>query len=506
MKTPRPAKFNSITLTNFKGYRGTHKIPLKPLTILVGSNSAGKSSLMKSILTMSQVAQKQRKLNDLSLELHGKLAKCGTYDETLNDNSEKNFFSIKYGVNLESALLQEARNESKRNDIKSFHEEKFPGADYEVEFKFGKHPDSNLLANFLGLNIDFGEFNLIKTQGIYSTNTDAQKRKDFARAREYISSGRPLKNVRITTEVVFPDTEDLWDDDDKEAMERQDDIVKRLEKEPNPAVKMDPDFQFYCFAGQGFPWWIHANNFVLRKNIGWANNISAFVTRTVSQIIYLGPLREEHSRESKIASSSSNRIGIKGEKLPGMLHSRNENKEIMNKFHSHLSNMGIADKIITRETMVERNGEMSPSGFIRMYVEDCNGNERHISDMGTGVGQVAPIVFECILRRNRLILIEQPEVHLHPKAQSELGDLFIDSLEEGNQLIVETHSSTMIERIRRRIREGEISHNDVNIIYLKSSKKGTEVIPIGFESDGDFDSPWPEDTFFGEREKEIFGW
>ena len=226
----------------------------------------------------------------------------------------------------------------------------------------------------------------------------------------------------------------------------------------------------------------------------------------MSQIIYLGPLREEHSRESKIASSSSNRIGIKGEKLPGMLHSRNENKEIMNKFHSHLSNMGIADKIITRETMVERNGEMSPSGFIRMYVEDCNGNERHISDMGTGVGQVAPIVFECILRRNRLILIEQPEVHLHPKAQSELGDLFIDSLEEGNQLIVETHSSTMIERIRRRIREGEISHNDVNIIYLKSSKKGTEVIPIGFESDGDFDSPWPEDTFFGEREKEIFGW
>ena len=175
-------------------------------------------------------------------------------------------------------------------------------------------------------------------------------------------------------------------------------------------------------------------------------------------------------------------------------------------YEGYLSNMGIADKIITRETMVERNGEKSPSGFIRIYVEDSNGNERHISDMGTGVGQVAPIVFECILRRKRLILIEQPEVHLHPKAQAELGDLFIDSLEEGNQLIVETHSPTMIERIRRRIREGEISHNDVNIIYLKSSKKGTEVIPIGFESDGDFDSPWPEDTFFGEREKEIFGW
>ena len=107
-------------------------------------------------------------------------------------------------------------------------------------------------------------------------------------------------------------------------------------------------------------------------------------------------------------------------------------------------------------------------------------------------------------QENRLMLIEQPELHLHPSAQAELGELFNDSIKSGNQLIVETHSVTLIERIRKLIRKGELSNKDVRIIYVQNQESSSSSIckQIGFLSDGDFDTAWPEKDFFGEREAE----
>jgi predicted ATPase len=116
---------------------------------------------------------------------------------------------------------------------------------------------------------------------------------------------------------------------------------------------------------------------------------------------------------------------------------------------------------------------------------------------------------------NQLIAIEQPELHLHPALQAELGDVFIESAlgENKNTFLIETHSEHVILRLLRRIREtaeGELPPGatplrpeDVAVLYVKPGSEGSEVIELPVNIEGDFDKPWP-DGFFPERSKELF--
>ena len=123
-------------------------------------------------------------------------------------------------------------------------------------------------------------------------------------------------------------------------------------------------------------------------------------------------------------------------------------------------------------------------------------------DLGFGTSQVLPIVYECLANNAKLILIEQPELHLHPSAQGELANVFAYASKNQNQLLVETHSVAIIERTRHLIRKGEISSKDATIIFVgKDDKKGSYIKQIDFLPDGTFSDPWPEDDFFGEHER-----
>ena len=111
--------------------------------------------------------------------------------------------------------------------------------------------------------------------------------------------------------------------------------------------------------------------------------------------------------------------------------------------------------------------------------------------------------------------MEQPEIHLHPALQAELGDVFIEAAlgERKNTLLIETHSEHLILRILKRIREtteGElppgqipVKPDHVQVIYAKPTSKGTILHSIGISEDGEFLEKWP-DGFFPERAKELF--
>src|SRR5262249_37919156 len=99
-----------------------------------------------------------------------------------------------------------------------------------------------------------------------------------------------------------------------------------------------------------------------------------------------------------------------------------------------------------------------------------NAFDLDITDVGFGISQVLPILVEGFVSPpGKVIMIEQPEIHLHPKMQGELADLFSDianlgaGTEEGKRrsLIIETHSEYLLSRLRRRIAEGKIRHSDV---------------------------------------------
>ncbi len=150
-----------------------------------------------------------------------------------------------------------------------------------------------------------------------------------------------------------------------------------------------------------------------------------------------------------------------------------------------------------------------------IYFEDVSTKAKiPPSNLGVGFSQMIPFVSSALTSENRLIAIEQPELHVHPALQTELADLFIQSaMERKNRFLIETHSEHLILRVLRRIRETNdpklppnkhpIRPEDVAVLYVQPGDKESEVIELPVTADGDFAVPWPG-GFFAERSAELF--
>ena len=136
-------------------------------------------------------------------------------------------------------------------------------------------------------------------------------------------------------------------------------------------------------------------------------------------------------------------------------------------------------------------------------------------DVGIGISQVLPVLVMAYGSHGKILAMEQPEIHLHPALQAELGDVFIESAlgARKNTFILETHSEHLILRLLRRIREtanGELGSGacairpqDVAVLYVVPDKEGSVVTEIPIRQDGEFITDWP-DGFFPERAEELF--
>ena len=127
-------------------------------------------------------------------------------------------------------------------------------------------------------------------------------------------------------------------------------------------------------------------------------------------------------------------------------------------------------------------------------------------DLGSGIAQVLPIITQAFKSNGEMILIEEPEIHLHPKAQAELGGMFADAAKEkNNTFIIETHSENLLLRLEKLIRHGELSKDDVSVIYVDKNENGSYCIPLELDAEGDIinisDVP---DGFFEEGFDELF--
>jgi len=131
-------------------------------------------------------------------------------------------------------------------------------------------------------------------------------------------------------------------------------------------------------------------------------------------------------------------------------------------------------------------------------------------DIGFGLSQVLPVLVTALASRERLIVVEQPELHLHPALQAELGDVFIESAlgERKNTFLLETHSEHLILRILRRVRETTESRlpagatpvqpENIAVVFVEPMAKGSLVRHLPVTPDGDFGAPWPG-GFFADR-------
>lgn len=485
-------QINTIQLENFKAFKDSKCIKLGKINLVVGKNSAGKSSLMKSILGASQTAR-QRKVDNSDFRLVGDLADLGTFKDTIHGKEENSKFSISFGI----------KPPNRRHDHV-----------ITIEYTYKKGPRL-VSATVSGIKAFIGKDLVCSARSAYKD----QKKFKLGMPGQVLSHTQIEDTNHI--ELNLPDIEipevlrkinQLLADDGGEKSKKKEEVkdnkqvmvlndmyirIFRVVKTINETVRKDGTI------GKKEIWRSVNTLDVSADILSEISGASRSIDEILTNCVYIGPLRDEPSRSARLAVSSGRSSGKKGENLAVMLHSNLEDNDFKEKFNLYLKKLGIADGIITSESYLSVSEKDRKTGYINILL-DKNGQYNTLVDVGFGTSQVLPIVFELMAQENRLILIEQPELHLHPSAQAEIGDLLVDSIKRKNQLIVETHSVTLIERIRRLIREGKLDHKDVNVIYIQDNpqKHCSECKQIGFLSDGDFNAAWPEKDFFGEREAE----
>jgi hypothetical protein len=126
-------------------------------------------------------------------------------------------------------------------------------------------------------------------------------------------------------------------------------------------------------------------------------------------------------------------------------------------------------------------------------------------DVGIGISQVVPVIVTALDGSERLLAIEQPELHIHPRLQAEIADLFIEAIHDNkHRFIIETHSEHLILRLLRRIRETEVNKaptdrslrtDELAIYYLRQEDGSSRALEIEVDVKGEFIQPWPDDFF-----------
>ncbi|CAM5621804.1 hypothetical protein SALBM217S_04209 [Streptomyces griseoloalbus] len=127
---------------------------------------------------------------------------------------------------------------------------------------------------------------------------------------------------------------------------------------------------------------------------------------------------------------------------------------------------------------------------------------RRPTNVGFGLTYALPVVVACLTATpESLILLENPEAHLHPKGQSRMAALLSAAAATGAQLIVETHSDHVLNGLRIAVKQGVLQPQDTVIHYFSGNGAGTEVVTPRIDKDGMLEQ-WPE-GFFDEWESSL---
>jgi hypothetical protein len=193
-----------------------------------------------------------------------------------------------------------------------------------------------------------------------------------------------------------------------------------------------------------------------------------------------------------------------GEHVPMVLarvHDGPEWDGIRRPLESFAKAAGLFDRLI-----IKRLGRNLGDPF--QVLVRLGGARRNLIDVGYGVSQALPLIVELFRdRRKRTYLIQQPEVHLHPRAQAELGSLLATvACTQPKQLLVETHSDYLVDRVRMDVSDKRVPHDKVLILYFERTKQDVEIHPIEIDERGNLRQVPPGyRSFFLEEEERFLG-
>lgn len=194
-----------------------------------------------------------------------------------------------------------------------------------------------------------------------------------------------------------------------------------------------------------------------------------------------------------------------GSHIPMVLNKNLSEKSESNKLHQAIDSFGKTSGLFN-SIRVKRKGSKDSDPF-QIGVKTF-GPMFNLIDVGYGVSQILPIIVDIVQNPStNIFLLQQPEVHLHPKAQAELGS-FLASLSkrQGKQFIIETHSDYLLDRIRMEVRDDNIKSDDVVILYFEKSQGGVKIHELTLDKYGNIlNAPPTYRQFFLEEERRMLG-
>ncbi len=243
----------------------------------------------------------------------------------------------------------------------------------------------------------------------------------------------------------------------------------------------------------------------LRRADRALNQARLRLRRSFSHFDSLSPFREKPERTYLYSGVTAERIGTTGANTATLMASDaarrgSESKGLQSAISNWFKLSNIA-KSIQIDTIGPRHFEI--------VLVDFDERKHNISDVGFGCSQVLPVlaatlnVFRQRVRTmgNPTLIVQEPEIHLHPNAQAALGSFFAGIVPEDGQLFLETHSDNLILRLARHVADSTIDHSDIRVFYVHKIDAISRVNLVSIDDEGFFSSDWPG-GFFPQRQSE----
>lgn len=442
----------SLGLKNFKAWRGISEMRLAPITGLFGTNSSGKSSILQFLLMLKQTADSPDRQQVFSLgeeKSEKSLTILGTFEDVLCKQSADRAIECALKWNLPEPLkvidpddprsVPKLEGDRIEYSVRVAKDEASPPHVEELSYRFANHR--------------------------------------FTMKCSPDSAGTPSRRYQV------------HDEGNSFRLAR---IQGRPPEGFSPPVK--------CY---GFPDDVRA----AYKNAGVLSDIEFEFERQMQRTYYLGPLREFPYRDYRWSGAEPVDMGRRGEKfIPALLAAKQQGvmigrgrgrKSLEAWVASWLQKLGLIHAF--KVTEINKNKNLYEVRVQRSQ----DSPEVLLPDVGFGVSQVLPVIVLCYyVPPGSTILLEQPEIHLHPSVQRGLADVFIDAVKTRDvQIIVESHSEWLLRRLQRRVAEEILKPNQAALYFCEAANGVSSVRALDLDLLGNIQN-WPRD-FFGDEMEDI---
>lgn len=562
---------DSFQVWNFKSIDNSKEIHLPRITLLIGPNSSGKSSIFQSLLLMKQTFEAQEP--SMPLVLNGPHISLGEYSDFIHNKDHTRCFCIKFNFELENKDPYECEvcNKTYKNKkrylkhVENAHQKYwniYKDRIVEEQYHLPKVQSVKLRYSFDSktsiIRIDELEYEnppvvngLLLSSLKISQNENKIQIKLISRSNKIIYSKiiKDLKdtdsadhlvlskllqnyswNIRTTWTIRHHDLMSFSRNEKISVLDRDlGNVLKlRTEKEVSKA-ESNQELGIYSDTlyvdsrslteEERLAFGIELRLFrISRSLINRLNDISNFL----DVIHHVGPLRNWPERVYFGTGGKPTSVGGRGEYTQEILwlDKRIGHENLIKKINDWLFKL----KFDIQLEIDHLKGDMYQLRVIQ------NGLSINAADVGFGISQILPILTECLdystkkLSHNtnnyipyylneifngeieetyrKMVICQQPEIHLNPRIQSELGDFFTQIDDPNLSLLIETHSEHILTRLQRRVADGTLDPNDIAIYFISREDISSEVKKLSISKKGEFDY-WPEGFFQDDYEDTI---